>query len=44
MLYGEMTDHADSTTNGGIAGITGLWNKAKTFQVIMLTASVVPSM
>ncbi|WP_350357362.1 type II secretory pathway protein [Paraburkholderia fungorum] len=44
VLYGEMTDHADSTTNGGIAGITGLWNKAKTFQVIMLTASVVPSM
>ncbi|XUW93749.1 type II secretory pathway protein (plasmid) [Burkholderia sp. M6-3] len=44
VLYGEMTDHADSTTNGGIAGITGLWNKARTFQVIMLTASVVPSM
>jgi len=44
VLYGEMTDHADSTTNGGLGGITGLWNKAKTFQVIMLTASVVPSM
>ncbi|TGP40209.1 type II secretory pathway protein [bacterium M00.F.Ca.ET.228.01.1.1] len=44
VLYGEMTDHADSTTNGGIAGITGLWNKSKTFQVIMLTATVVPSM
>jgi type IVB pilus formation R64 PilN family outer membrane protein len=44
VLYGEMTDHADSTTNGGIAGITGQWNKARTFQVIMLTASVVPSM
>ena len=43
VLYGEMTDHADSTTNGGLGGITGLWNKAKTFQVIMLTASVVPS-
>jgi hypothetical protein len=39
-----MTDLADSTTNGGIAGITGLWNKSKTFQVIMLTATVVPSM
>lgn len=44
VLYGQMTDLSDSTTNGGIAGITGLWNKSKTFQVIMLTASVVPSM
>jgi type IVB pilus formation R64 PilN family outer membrane protein len=44
VLYGEMTDHSDSTTNGGIAGITGLWNKNRTFQVIMLTATVVPSM
>lgn len=44
VLYGQMTDLADSTTNGGIAGITGLWNKSKTFQVIMLTATVVPSM
>ncbi|MBB5420623.1 type II secretory pathway protein [Paraburkholderia atlantica] len=44
VLYGQMTDLANSTTNGGIAGITGLWNKSKTFQVIMLTATVVPSM
>ncbi|MEM5332377.1 type II secretory pathway protein, partial [Paraburkholderia sp. JHI2823] len=44
VLYGQMTDLANSTTNGGIAGITGLWNKSKTFQVIMLTAAVVPSM
>jgi type IVB pilus formation R64 PilN family outer membrane protein len=44
VLYGSMTDQADSTTNGGIAGITGTWNKARTFQVIMLTATVVPSM
>ncbi|BCF95128.1 type II secretory pathway protein [Paraburkholderia largidicola] len=44
VLYGEMTDHSDSTTNGGLAGITGLWNKSRTFQVIMLTATVVPSM
>jgi type IVB pilus formation R64 PilN family outer membrane protein len=44
VLYGAMTDHDDSTTNGGIAGITGTWNKARTFQVIMLTATVVPSM
>jgi type IVB pilus formation R64 PilN family outer membrane protein len=44
VLYGEMTDHSDSTTNGGLAGITGLWNKNRTFQVIMLTATVVPSM
>ncbi|APA90437.1 type II secretory pathway protein (plasmid) [Paraburkholderia sprentiae WSM5005] len=44
VLYGQMTDFADSTTNGGIAGITGLWDKSKTFQVIMLTATVVPSM
>ncbi|MFL9886747.1 type II secretory pathway protein [Paraburkholderia agricolaris] len=44
VLYGAMTDQADSTTNGGIAGITGSWNKSRTFQVIMLTATVVPSM
>jgi type IVB pilus formation R64 PilN family outer membrane protein len=44
VLYGAMTDQADSTTNGGIAGITGTWNKSRTFQVIMLTATVVPSM
>ncbi|TDN59096.1 type II secretory pathway protein [Paraburkholderia sp. BL10I2N1] len=44
VLYGAMTDHSDSTTNAGIGGVTGTWNKAKTFQVIMLTATVVPSM
>ncbi len=44
VLYGAITDQADSTTNGGIAGITGTWNKSRTFQVIMLTATVVPSM
>ncbi|MDQ7980373.1 type II secretory pathway protein [Paraburkholderia sp. SARCC-3016] len=44
VLYGTMTDMSDSTTNGGIAGITGTWNKSQVFQVIMLTASVVPSM
>ncbi|QGZ66968.1 type II secretory pathway protein [Paraburkholderia acidisoli] len=44
VLYGAVTDTADSTTNGGIAGITGTWNKARTFQVVMLTATVVPSM
>lgn len=44
VLYGAVTDTADSTTNGGIAGITGTWNKSRTFQVVMLTATVVPSM
>ncbi|MFC0403135.1 type II secretory pathway protein [Paraburkholderia rhizosphaerae] len=44
VLYGTVTDQSDSTTNGGIAGITGTWNKSQMFQVIMLTASVVPSM
>ena len=44
VLYGAITDQADSTTNTGIAGITGSWNKAKTFQIIMLKATVVPSM
>lgn len=44
VLYGTMTDQADSTTNGGIAGVTGTWNRSQMFQVIMLTASVVPSM
>ncbi|MGU7771757.1 type II secretory pathway protein [Burkholderia sp. MR1-5-21] len=44
VLYGAITDHADSTTNGGIGGITGSWNKSKTFQIIMLKATVVPSM
>ncbi|WP_333997489.1 type II secretory pathway protein [Burkholderia gladioli] len=44
VLYGAITDQADSTTNAGIAGLTGTWNKSKTFQVIMLKATVVPSM
>ncbi|CAE6832560.1 hypothetical protein R69746_06562 [Paraburkholderia aspalathi] len=44
VLYGAMTDQADSTTNAGIAGLTGNWSKARTFQVVMLTATVVPSM
>ncbi|MBN3785706.1 type II secretory pathway protein [Burkholderia sp. Ac-20353] len=44
VLYGAMTDHADSTTNAGIGGLTGAWNKSKTFQIIMLKATVVPSM
>jgi type IVB pilus formation R64 PilN family outer membrane protein len=44
VIYGAMTDQNNSTTNGGIGGITGTWNRAHTFQVIMLTATVVPSM
>jgi hypothetical protein len=44
VLYGTMNNQADSTTNAGIAGITGNWNRSQTFQVIMLTATVVPSM
>jgi type IVB pilus formation R64 PilN family outer membrane protein len=44
VLYGTMNNQADSTTNAGLAGITGNWNRAQTFQVIMLTATVVPSM
>jgi type IVB pilus formation R64 PilN family outer membrane protein len=44
VLYGEIDNHADSTTNGGVTGITGTWNRSRTFQVIMLTATVVPSM
>ncbi|WP_176060330.1 secretin N-terminal domain-containing protein [Paraburkholderia sp. BCC1876] len=43
VLYGAMTDQAGSTTNGGIGGLTGSWNKSRTFQVVMLTATVVPS-
>ncbi|MEW6346255.1 MAG: type II secretory pathway protein [Paraburkholderia sp.] len=44
VIYGAMTDQNNSTTNGGIGGITGTWNRSHTFQVIMLTATVVPSM
>lgn len=44
VLYGAMTDHADGASNVGIGGLSGNWNKAKTFQIIMLTATVVPSM
>ncbi|MCX5544671.1 type II secretory pathway protein [Paraburkholderia sp. CNPSo 3076] len=44
VLYGAVTDTADSTTNAGLAGLTGTWNKSRTFQVVMLTATVVPSM
>jgi type IVB pilus formation R64 PilN family outer membrane protein len=44
VLYGAVTDTADSTTNAGLAGLEGTWNKSRTFQVVMLTATVVPSM
>ncbi|MGF6996662.1 type II secretory pathway protein [Paraburkholderia sp. GAS32] len=44
VLYGQEENTADSTTSGGIAGITGTWNKSRTFKVVMLTATVVPSM
>ncbi|WGS55111.1 type II secretory pathway protein (plasmid) [Paraburkholderia sp. D15] len=44
VLYGAMTDQAGSTTNGGIGGVTGSWTNSRTFQVVMLTATVVPSM
>lgn len=42
VLYG--TNHYDGSSNNGIGGLSGNWNKGCTFQVIMLTASVVPSM
>lgn len=44
VLYGSEDDQTNSTTNAGLAGITGLWNKTRTFKVVMLTATVVPSM
>jgi type IVB pilus formation R64 PilN family outer membrane protein len=44
VLYGAVTDHYDGSSNNGIGGLSGAWNKSKTFQVIMLTATVVPSM
>jgi type IVB pilus formation R64 PilN family outer membrane protein len=44
VLYGAVSDTADSTTNAGIGGITGTWDKSRTFQIVMLTATVVPSM
>lgn len=44
VLYGAVTNHYDSASNNGIAGASGAWNKGRTFQVIMLTATVVPSM
>jgi type IVB pilus formation R64 PilN family outer membrane protein len=44
VLYGAVTNHYDGSSNNGIAGLSGAWNKGRTFQVIMLTATVVPSM
>jgi type IVB pilus formation R64 PilN family outer membrane protein len=44
VLYGEIDDGANNTTNTGIGGVTGTWGATKTFQVIMVTATVVPSM
>ncbi|MDR5776872.1 MULTISPECIES: type II secretory pathway protein [unclassified Caballeronia] len=43
VLYGALTNHYDGTSNNGIGGLSGAWNKGRTFQVIMLTATVVPS-
>jgi type IVB pilus formation R64 PilN family outer membrane protein len=44
VMYGAVTNNYDGSSNNGILGFSGAWNKAKTFQVIMLTATVVPSM
>jgi type IVB pilus formation R64 PilN family outer membrane protein len=44
VMYGAVTNNYDGTSNSGILSVSGAWNKVKTFQVIMLTASVVPSM
>ena len=44
VMYGAITNNYDGSSNNGILGASGAWNKAKTFQVIMLTATVVPSM
>lgn len=44
VMYGAVTNNYDGASNNGILGFSGAWNKAKTFQVIMLTANVVPSM
>jgi type IVB pilus formation R64 PilN family outer membrane protein len=44
VLYGAVTNHDDGASNNGIGGLSGAWNKSRTFKVIMLTATVVPSM
>jgi type IVB pilus formation R64 PilN family outer membrane protein len=44
VMYGAITNHYDGSSNNGIGGLSGAWNRGKTFQVIMLTATVVPSM
>jgi type IVB pilus formation R64 PilN family outer membrane protein len=44
VLYGAVTNRYDGSSNNSIAGMSGNWNKGRTFQVIMLTATVVPSM
>jgi type IVB pilus formation R64 PilN family outer membrane protein len=43
VMYGAVTNHYDGANNAGIGGASGNWNKQRTFQVIMLTATVVPS-
>ncbi|WP_250866513.1 type II secretory pathway protein [Caballeronia sp. INSB1] len=44
VLYGAVGNRYDGSSNNGIGGLSGAWNKGRTFQVIMLTATVVPSM
>src|ERR1700692_2478943 len=44
VLYGAVTNHDDGSSNNRIGGASGAWNKSRTFKVIMLTASVIPSM
>jgi len=44
VLYGEVDSHFDSSSNAGIGGGSGAWNKTKTFQIVMLTVTVVPDM
>lgn len=44
VLYGEVDNHYDSSTNAGIGGASGNWNKQRTYQIVIVTVSVVPSM
>jgi len=44
VLYGEIDNNYTSGSNVGIGGASAALTKSRTFQIVMLTATVVPSM
>lgn len=44
VLYGSMTDRYNAASNNGIGGLSGNWGRSHLFQVMLVSAYVVPSM